>query len=113
MLGGEVAEWVRSAGERPLDVPPRFSVVAIEEHPPLVLQGVRRFVGAPAPARCKAPTWMPATHASIDNALRKCNSFLQCLREEIDDYMGTVGANAHMRQLVGPHLCVSIGSVCC
>ena len=100
MLGGEVGEWVRCAAERPLDVPPRFSVVAVEERPPLALQGVRRFVAAPAPVRCKAPTWMPAAHASIDSALRMCNAFIQCLREEISDYVGTVGVNAHMRQLV-------------
>ena len=93
-------EMIRDAALAPGDVAPRFVVVELSEVGPRALQGLRRYAGAPSHTRCKMPTWMPAVHAGLDSALRVGQDFLTAAIQEIQDYVGSVGANDHVRSVV-------------
>ena len=107
----QVLEWVahsvyspddmrRDAELDPSDVPPRFVVTTLLQAPPPALQGLRRYAGAPCQIRCKMPTWMPAVYAAVDSTLRFNQDFIEVITQEMQDYVGSVGVNAHMRSVV-------------
>jgi hypothetical protein len=56
-------DWVAAKNLLPIDVPLRFAVV---EKNALAGYGENRFIGPPAPTRCKAPTWMPPVMDAVD-----------------------------------------------
>ena len=105
-----VPEWVAHGGDairaearQPsslLDAPLRYQIVPRSSPAPPQLRGVPRFRTAPHPVRCQVPSWWPAVRAQIDEGLRACKQFVLALRQEILDYNGTVGVNAHMRTVV-------------
>ena len=67
---------------------------------PLVLQGLRMFRKKHAPCRCVVPWDLPDAHAAIDEGLRAAQKFLQQTLTELRDYVGSVGVNYEMREVM-------------